>query len=207
MNPDGNKRLTAAVGLLLVVPTLVELATIVLGLHQYLSLHVFVGLALIPPIALKLASTGWRFMRYYTRNQEYRVKGAPELVMRLLAPLLVLSTVVLFGSGVAMGLLHGHALSLARSLHGPFSVAWLILVGLHFLVYLKRALLSAREDVTAATRASVRGARVRAYLVAAAIVAGVVVGIATVPMQHRFVNLHRGHHDDRTGGATLVNRH
>lgn len=206
MNPDGNERLTAAVGLLLVVPTLVELATIVFGLHQYLSVHVFVGLALIPPLALKLASTGWRFMRYYLRYGEYRLKGAPELVMRLLAPLLVLSTVVLFSSGVAMGLLHGHALSIARRLHGPSSVVWMILVGVHFLVYLKRALLSAKDDVTAATRASVRGASVRSYLVAAALVAGVVVGVATVPMQHRYVNL-PGRHDDRKDGAALVSRH
>jgi hypothetical protein len=55
---------------------------------------------------LKIAGTGWRFARYYTRNQAYRMKGAPELVMRVLARLLVVMTIVLFGSGVAMGLTH-----------------------------------------------------------------------------------------------------
>jgi hypothetical protein len=159
LNPDGNERLTAAVGVILLVPTIIELGTIVLGLQQFLSLHVFVGLVLIPPVLLKLASTGWRFMRYYTGSKPYRLQGAPELAMRLLAPLLVAATVVLFGSGVAMGVLHGHALDVARRLHGPSSVLWMILVGIHVLVYLKRAFISSKQDLIAASRASVSGAR------------------------------------------------
>jgi hypothetical protein len=135
LNPDGNERLTAVVGIVLVVLTVVELATLLLGLQTFLSLHVFVGLVLIPPIALKLASTGWRFTRYYTRSAAYRLKGAPRLAMRLLAPVLVAATVVLFGSGVAMGVLHGSSLRLARQLHGPSSVIWMILVGVHVLAH------------------------------------------------------------------------
>ena len=48
LNPDGNERLTAAVGLVLIVLTIAELSTNVLGLHQLLSVHVFIGLVLIP---------------------------------------------------------------------------------------------------------------------------------------------------------------
>lgn len=44
LNPDGNDRLTSAVGLLLIILTLVELATVVFGLRYFLSLHVFVDL-------------------------------------------------------------------------------------------------------------------------------------------------------------------
>lgn len=194
LNPDGNERLTAAIGLLLIVPALVEIATVVLGLHQYLSLHVFVGLVLIPPILLKLASTGWRFTRYYTGSAAYVVKGAPQIVMRLLAPLLVAATVILFGSGVAMGFLHGGALQIARRLHGPSSVAWMILIGLHVLVYAQRALRSTSEDLVASTRKAARGAWYRTALVGAAIGAGVVLAVALVPAQHRWLNLHGDHH-------------
>lgn len=109
LNPDGNERLTAVVGLVVLALSVVELATIVFGLHRFLSLHVFVGLVLIPPVLLKLASTGWRFARYYTGSEPYRLKGAPQLPMRLLAPLLVAATVVLLGSGVAMGIVHGQS--------------------------------------------------------------------------------------------------
>lgn len=142
-NPDGNERLTAAVGLVLLVLTGVELLTLLLGLQHFLSWHVFVGLALLPPIALKLASTGWRFARYYTRNPDYRLKGAPQIAMRLLAPLLVAFTILLFGSGVAMGLVHGRALAIARRLHGPSAFLWTVLLGLHVLVYLGRAVRAA----------------------------------------------------------------
>jgi hypothetical protein len=103
VNPAGNERLTAAVGLRVLVPVLVEIASVLLGVHTFMSLHVFVGLALIPAVLLKLGSTGWRFLRYYTRNRAYVAGGPPQIAMRLLAPLFIAATLVLFGSGVAMG--------------------------------------------------------------------------------------------------------
>ena len=205
LNPDGNERLTAVVGLVLLVLTLVELATVVFGLRQFLSLHVFVGLVLLPPVLLKLASTGWRFTRYYTRTEAYRLKGAPQLAMRLLAPLLVTATVVLFASGVAMGLLHGNSLHLARQLHGPASVIWMLLVGVHVLAYLKRAVVSAKEEVASATRASVRGARGRAYLLVGVIAAGLGIAAATLPVQHHWLHLPPKHdHRDRSGARAAT---
>jgi len=203
-NPGGNERLTAIVGALLLVPIVVELATILLGVHTFMSLHVFVGLLLIPAVLLKLASTGWRFARYYSRSDAYRALGPPRPGMRLLAPLFVVATFVLFGSGVGMGVLHGHALVVARRLHGPASVAWIVLLGVHVLVYLKRTLITTSEDVVPATRRAVRGARGRAYVVAAAGVAGLSIGAATVPAQHRWVDLPRDRHhgDHRFGRST-----
>lgn len=195
MNPRGNERLTAAIGLLVIVPVLVEIASVLLGVHTFMSLHVFVGLALIPAVLLKLASTGWRFARYYTRSRDYVAQGSPQIAMRLLAPLFVAATVVLFGSGVAMGLLHGHALQIARDLHGPASVTWLLLLGLHVLVYFRRAWRSAAEDAVRAKRIPVRGTPTRAFAVALAVVAGLALGGATVPAQHRWVDLPRDHHD------------
>jgi hypothetical protein len=200
-DPVGNERLTAIVGIALLILTVVEFATIPLGVHRFMSLHVFVGFVLIPPIVLKLASTGWRFARYYTGTSAYVTQGPPRLPMRLLAPFLVAATIVLFASGVAMGVLHGQPLSIARQLHGPTSVIWLVLVGIHVLVYLQRALTSSAEDATAVRRAT-RGARARAYLLATAILAGVVLGIATVPAQHHWVNLRRDHHRDRNATAS-----
>jgi hypothetical protein len=195
VNPRGNERLTAAVGLLVVVPVLVEIASVLLGVHTFMSLHVFVGLALIPAVLLKLASTGWRFARYYTRSHPYVELGPPQIAMRLLAPLFVAATVVLFGSGVGMGFLHGHTLEIARRLHGPASVIWLLLLGLHVLVYLGRAARRAAEDALPARRRTVRGAAARAGALAIAVIGGLLLGAATVPAQHRWVNLRHGHHD------------
>src|ERR1700751_6316699 len=67
-SPDGNERLTSSTGLVLLVLLLVETLT-TLALRTYLDVHLFLGLVLLPPVALKLASTGWRFARYYTRSR------------------------------------------------------------------------------------------------------------------------------------------
>ena len=203
-NPIGNERLTAAVGIVLLVLTGIELLTIPLGVHRFMSLHVFVGFVLIPPVLLKLASTGWRFARYYSHNQAYVRRGPPQASMRLLAPLLVAATVVLFGSGIAMGIVHGQALTIARRLHGPASVVWISLVGVHVLVYLRRALVSSAEDVAPSSRFAAPGARLRTYALTTAIVTGIAIGLATVPAQHRWVNLrhdHRGHDRSATVAA------
>jgi hypothetical protein len=193
VNPDGNERLTAAVGVLLLVPVAAEVGTVLLGVHTFMSWHVFVGLALIPVIVLKLASTGWRFVRYYTRSPAYVEHGPPQLAMRLLAPLFVVATVVLFGSGVAMGLLHGQSLQLARRLHGPASVIWLLLLGVHVLVYLGRALRRTADDVLPVERRPVRGKTARLYGLSIAIVGGLLLGAALVPAQHRWVNIRHDH--------------
>jgi hypothetical protein len=195
-NPMGNERLTAGVGIVLLVLTLVELATIPLGVHSFMSLHVFVGLVLIPAVLLKLASTGWRFVRYYSGASAYVMRGPPRLGMRLLAPLLIAATIVLFASGVAMGILHGHALAVARQLHGPSSVVWIVLVVLHALVYLRRALADSTRDVAPSSRGLARGAGARAYLLSVVLVSGVVTGIATVPAQHHWVDLRHDHHHE-----------
>lgn len=195
MNPDGNERLTAAVGVLLLVPVLVEIATILLGVHTFMSWHVFVGLALIPVVILKLATTGWRFVRYYTRSRPYVAAGPPQTAMRLLAPLFVVATLVLFGSGVAMGFLHGDSLEIARRLHGPASVIWLLLLGVHVLVYLGRAVRDTADDVLPAERTPVPGKSARLYVLATAIVCGLVLGTAFIPAQHRWVDIRHDHHD------------
>jgi hypothetical protein len=195
VNPAGNERLTAAIGLLLLVPILVEVVTILLGVHTFMSVHVFVGLALIPPVLLKLGSTGWRFARYYTHSRPYVEEGPPRIAMRLLAPLFVAATVVLFSSGVAMGLVHGEALDVARRLHGPASVIWLSLLGLHVLVYFARALRRTAEDAEPVHRSRAPGAGARAAAAAAAVFSGLVIGAATVPAQHHWIDLRRDHRD------------
>jgi hypothetical protein len=75
-SPDGNERLTSSTGLVLLVLLAVETLT-TLALRTYLNVHLFLGLLLLPPVALKLASTGWRFARYYTRNEPY-VRAGPR---------------------------------------------------------------------------------------------------------------------------------
>jgi hypothetical protein len=115
--------------------------------------------------------------------------------MRVLAPLFVAATVVLFGSGVAMGILHGRSLQIARQLHGPTSVIWLALVAVHVLVYLGQALRNTARDALPPARAPVRGTVARFCILMGVLILGLVLAGATVPAQHRWVDLPRDHHD------------
>jgi hypothetical protein len=70
----GNARLTAANAAVLLVLLAAEGVTI-LRVRELLSPHVFIGVVLIPPVLVKVASTTWRFARYYTGAPAYRRKG------------------------------------------------------------------------------------------------------------------------------------
>src|SRR5438309_2237416 len=83
---EGNARLTAATAAALIVLLAMLGVTILHLRNTLLWLHLFLGLALIGPVALKLASTGYRFVRYYTHNRAYGLKGPPLAALRALAP-------------------------------------------------------------------------------------------------------------------------
>ncbi len=133
---------------------------------------------LIPPVALKTASTGWRFFRYYTGDRAYRVKGPPILPLRLLAPLVVASTVALFASGVAL-LVVGPGRGIVLGLHKASFAVWLVATGLHVLAYVWRIPALAASDWRRRDPERVGGSFLRRTLVAGALVAGVILALAT----------------------------
>ena len=194
--PDGNERLTSSTGLVLLVLLGVETLT-TLVLSTYLNVHLFLGLLLVPPVTLKLASTGWRFARYYTRNEQYVLAGPPRMLLRILAPLLVASTLALFGTGVAM-IVVGHRGGQLRTLHTYSFVAWGVLIGVHVLAYLTRVLRDGTMDWRRNAVDVVAGVRSRRAIVVGTLLAGVVLALATLPAQ-RTVLRHGGHGDHHEG--------
>ena len=169
----GNARLTALSGALLLVLLAVEGATIPF-LGSLLSVHIFVGMLLLGPVALKLASTGYRFARYYSQAREYVEAGPPAPLMRVLvAPVLVISTLTLFTTGVL--LIASPQRGAVLGLHKASFVVWLIACGIHVLAY---ALRTVRELVAE----RVGGGLLRAGLVVAALAVGVAVAVATYPL-------------------------
>jgi hypothetical protein len=128
----GNVRLTAATGVVLLV-LLAVIGLTLLRLHGLLSVHLFVGMLLIPPVLLKMASTGYRFARYYTHNARYRRKGPPEAIVRALAPLVVISTVVVFASGVALLLIGPSSRDELLPIHKVSFIVWVSVTALHVL--------------------------------------------------------------------------
>ena len=82
---DGNERLTALTGAVLLVLLAVEGVTI-LRVGRLLTLHIFLGMLLLGPVTLKAGSVIYRFARYYAGSAPYRRKGPPVLLLRLLGP-------------------------------------------------------------------------------------------------------------------------
>jgi hypothetical protein len=165
---EGNSRLTASTGIVLTVMLLIEGFTI-LDVRGYISLHTIIGLALIGPLALKSATTLYRFAKYYTGDREYVERGAPPLLLRLIGPLVVLSSIAVIGTGVALLVDHG-ASDTWLTLHQASFIVWVSLTGVHFLGHIYEAVVvsgrdfRSRRDDPAARRRTVRLALVVASL-------------------------------------------
>ena len=96
---EGNERLTAAAGAVLLVLFAAEGVTI-LSIHQLITVHFFLGMLLIGPVALKVGAVLYRFTRYYAGVPGYRRKGPPAPLLRLLGPFVVITSVGVIGTGV-----------------------------------------------------------------------------------------------------------
>jgi hypothetical protein len=141
--------LTAAAGVVLIV-LLAALGVTILRIRQLISVHLFVGLLLLGPVAVKLGSTGYRFVRCYTNDPRYLAKGPPQLLMRAIAPLVVISTLVVFASGIVL-LFEGPARRGAwAGIHKASFVVWVIFTGLHVLGHLEGMPASLRAGRTRA---------------------------------------------------------
>jgi hypothetical protein len=181
---EGNSRLTAAAAGVLIVLLAIEGATIPF-LRPLLSVHVFVGMLLLGPVALKLATTGYRFVRFYTHRREYVEKGAPAPLMRLLvAPVLVASTLTLFGTGVAL-IAFGPPGGVMIGLHKASFIVWFGAMSIHVLAYARRA---ARDAVADWGRTRIGGATLRVVLLVGALGAGAIVAFLTLPLAAPWVH-------------------
>ncbi len=200
--PAGNARMTAWLGLGLLIAFLAELVTL-LDVTGLISWHIIIGVLLIPPALAKTATTGWRILRYYTGNRAYRQAGPPPLLLRMLGPVVVLTTLAVLGTGLALIAVGPDAtftplLAVAGqqiswlTLHQVTFIAWGAATGLHVLA---RTVPAARLALTrwpsrlAGTPA--RGLTLLATVVVAAIAAVIILRLSG---SWTGGDLHRFHH-------------
>jgi len=185
--PAGNAQLTAWLGLTLLVLFLAELVTLP-NVRGLITRHLTFGLLLIPPALAKIATTGWRIARYYTGAQIYQRAGPPPLLLRLLGPLVILSTLALLGTGVALTAVGPDADPLLTvlglqisplTLHQAAFVVWAVATGLHVLARFLPAVHLAATSTREGLRVPGRGRRVGVMLATAGVAAIVTtVGLA-----------------------------
>lgn len=181
---EANARLTATNGMLLLVLLAAEGVTI-LSIRRLLVVHVFIGLLVIPPVALKLATTGTRFLRYYLGDRAYRAVGPPVLILRVIGPLVVVSTVVVLGTGVELWLFGERLGAIWLTAHKASFVIWFGLMAIHVLGHLERAPWLAARDLR--NRPPLRGAMSRRAWLMGTLLMGFVLAAATFVVQSPFV--------------------
>ncbi len=177
----GNARLTGGAAVALLVLLAAEGLTIPF-IGPLVGPHVFIGMLLIPPVLLKLGSTGYRFVRYYTGSPAYRHKGPPSLPMRVLAPGVILTTVALFGTGVALTLAGPKDGGSLKFLHKASFIAWFALMTVHVLGHVLDLPSLALPDWRrgGGREAALAGSGLRLALLASAVVAGLALALATI---------------------------
>ena len=180
---EGNEQLTAMVAMVLLVllAVLAVLGVTILRIGQLIWLHLFLGMALLGPVAAKLGSTGYRFLRYYTGSRPYRLKGPPPPppVMRLIGPGVVISTVVVFLSGFLLLVDGPSSRGQFLLLHKASFFVWLPFTALHVLGHLQGLGGTLRAAGTAPAGGA-SGSAGRWITLAGALVGGVVLALAVV---------------------------
>jgi hypothetical protein len=197
---EGNARMTGVLGAVLLVALAVEGVT-VLGVREMFTLHVFVGLFVVPVVCLKLATTGYRFFHYYRGTAAYRRKGPPHPVLRISAPVVVLATIALLVTGIvtlAVGPRHSDTW---LTLHQGSFIVWVTVTAAHVLGHL----VETWKLTTAELRAepAVPRRRTRTTLVACSLAIGVTLGVASLGWTSAWKN--RPH--DRDGAAPAFQHH
>jgi hypothetical protein len=194
---EGNSRLTSMTGMVLLVLLAVEGFT-VLSVRQMITLHVYLGVLLVGPVVLKCATTMYRFARYYRGAAPYVRKGPPHIVLRLLGPVVVASTVALLGTGLALIAAGPDHREPWLTLHQGSFIVWFGVMVIHVLGHV----LAAGNDVVREYRSertspTARRRTLRVVAVALSLMAGIGLATALLPTAHSWTSGQLQHGDDR----------
>jgi hypothetical protein len=176
---EGNARLTGTTAALLLVLLAAQGVTI-LRVRALLTPHVFIGMLLVPPIALKIGSTGYHFTRYYLGSPAYRRKGPPPALLRVLGPLVVLLTICLFASGIALLFVGPGLRSNLLLIHKASFVLWFVVTAVHVMGHVLDTARLAPRDFYWRTRRQVEGAGARQWVIALSLALGILVAVLFV---------------------------
>lgn len=178
---EGNSRLTAVNGSVLVALLAVEGVT-VLNVRGMITLHVYLGLLLVGPVLLKCASTLYRFLRYYTGARPYVQKGPPHPILRVLGPVVILSSLAVLGTGIGLVYAGPAYRQPLLTLHKASFILWLAVTTIHVLGHVLDAGSTTWHELRDTRHSpATRGRRWRTLAIALSLVAGVGLATAMLP--------------------------
>ena len=146
-----NARLTGLEGVVVFFLLAAEGVTI-LAIHELLTWHYLVGFVMLPAVAVKLGSTVYRFGRYYLRDARYRAAGPPPLLLRVLGPVVVLTTIAVLGTGIELWAFGDRFGAWWVGAHKATFIAWFLAMSAHVLGHGLRASRLAWEGWSAGPR-------------------------------------------------------
>jgi hypothetical protein len=156
----------------------------ILSVHQLLTLHFFLGMLIVGPVVLKACSVLYRFVRYYTGAEEYRRKGPPAPLLRMLGPVVLITSVSVIGTGIMLAITGPSGLGTWLFLHRASFVLWFGAMTVHVLAYVWRLprLISGDLASQMSHRAHevLAGRPARWLLLAASILTGLLLAMLTV---------------------------
>jgi hypothetical protein len=156
----------------------------ILQVDRLMWLHASVGMVLVAFVLAKIASTGYRFARYYLGQRDYVAKGSPPVFLRVLGPVVTVTTVAVLATGVgALVAQHTHWLQLA---HKASFVVWFAAMTLHVLGHALETPALAFADWHRARRAEAPAATARFALLMLAVVSGLVLAGLGVHWAHQW---------------------
>jgi hypothetical protein len=166
----------------------------ILSIHQLITVHFFLGMLLIGPVALKVGSVIYRFARYYSGAPDYRRKGPPAPLLRLLGPFVVLTSLGVIGTGVMLAFT-GTAAGPWLLLHKASFVLWFCVMTIHVLAYVWRLPRLIGSDLRGPSgfnraRGVLAGRSTRWLLLAASIVCGLLIAVMTVHLAAPWTGFH-----------------
>lgn len=180
MGVEANARLTSSTALVLLILLAVEGVTVV-QVKSLLTLHVFVGMLLVPPVLVKLSSTFWRFAKYYAGSPEYRRNGPPPIALRVLGPFVAVLTIIVFASGILLLIGPTSLRSQFLLAHKASFILWFAAMAIHVIGHLGDTAKLATKDWTSRARNMVAGSKSRRNVLSASLVLGVILAMVTIP--------------------------
>lgn len=187
---EANARLTAMTAVTLFVLFSVEVATVLLTARSVLSLHVAVGLILVPPVLLKIGTVTWRLVAYYRGDAAYREEGPPPLALRLLGPLLVFLTMLVLVSGIGLVLFPHHLHSSFLIVHKASFYLWIAVLVIHVAAHFRRMVRLTARDVLRRTPIPAGRARLRVLTVGGALVFGAGLALAFTHTAETYLHIY-----------------
>lgn len=208
----GNLRITAWTGILLLILLFLEGLTLV-SIKHFIQWHIILGILMIPPTLLKIATTFWRFARYYSGSKQYKIAGHPPLILRVLGPFMIISTLSVLATGVALVVLGpiksldslitivGISISM-MTLHQATFIIWFVVTTLHVL----GRTIPAIQNTFLQLGGKIAGWGFRGIAISLAIVVGAMASVFvldTTTSWHNFLVLNSGMHKFLSHGKKI----